>query len=58
MLSIIYEGVSMNEVAFELIFFLACVAGVCFVKALVLFFTVVELVMATDRFLISAEGKL
>lgn len=48
----------MNEVAFELILFLACAAGVCCVRSVMLFFTVVEFLIATDRFLMSTEGKL
>ena len=48
----------MNEIAFELILFLACVAGVYCVRTMMLFFTVVEFLMATDRFLMGTEGKL
>ena len=50
--------IKMSEIAFELILFLSYIAGICFVKAMMLFLVVVEFVMATDRFLISTEGKL
>ena len=51
-----HAEVCMNEVYFEFILLLAYFAGVCLVRAVSLFFEVIEYLVATDIFLMSREG--